>query len=100
MGPAMADTPRNDHVSARSPDYAHQFNPPWALDPARVALVVVDMQYASASRREGLGRLLKDRDQEASGDHRFERIETVVVPTIQALLAFFRERGLDRKSVV
>ena len=89
-----------DYVSARlasgsgSPDYAHQFNPPWTLDPARVALVVVDMQYASASRREGLGRLLKDRDQEASGAYRFDRIETVVVPTIQRLLAFFRERSL------
>jgi len=100
MGPAMTETPRPDHVSARlasgggSPDYARQFNPPWTLDPARTALVVVDMQYASASRREGLGRLLKDREQETSGAYRFERIETVVVPTIQALLAFFRERGL------
>jgi biuret amidohydrolase len=81
-----------DDVSAS--DYAHQFNPPWTLDPARVALVVVDMQYASASRREGLGRLLKDRNQEAMGAYRFERIETVVVPTIQGLLAFFREHGL------
>ena len=88
MKPAMADP------TAVRTDYAHQFNPPWTLDPARVALVVVDMQYASASRREGLGRLLKDRDQEATGAYRFERIESVVVPTIQTLLAFFRERGL------
>lgn len=84
-----------DDVSpTAAPDYARQFNPPWALDPARVALVVVDMQYASASRREGLGRLLKDRDQEGSGAYRFERIESVVVPTIQRLLAFFREHRL------
>jgi nicotinamidase-related amidase len=84
----------DDHAAATSPDYARQFNAPWALDPARAALVVVDMQYASASRREGLGRLLKDRDQEASGAYRFERIETVVVPTIQGLLAFFRAHRL------
>src|SRR4029453_18033144 len=77
-----------------SPDYAHQFNPPWRLDPARAALVVVDMQYASASRREGLGRLLKDRGQESLGAYRFDRIENVVVPTIQRLLAGFRARGL------
>ena len=75
-------------------DYAHQFNPPWALDPARTALVVVDMQYASASRREGLGRLLKDRGQESMGAYRFDRIENTVVPTIQRLLAGFRARGV------
>ena len=77
-----------------SSDYAHQFNPPWTLDPARSALVVVDMQYASASRREGLGRLLKDRGQESMGAYRFDRIENTVVPTIQRLLAGFRARGV------
>jgi nicotinamidase-related amidase len=75
-------------------DYAHQFNPPWTLDPARVALIVVDMQYASASRREGLGRLLEDRGQAALGAWRFDRIDTVVVPAIQRVLAFFRAHGL------
>jgi biuret amidohydrolase len=96
MDPAInhALLPRRLRYYWREMDYAHQFNAPWALDPARAALVVVDMQYASASRREGLGRLLKDRDQEPQGAYRFERIETVVVPTIQGLLAFFREHGL------
>jgi len=75
-------------------DYAHQFNPGFALDPGRVALVVVDMQYASASRQEGLGRLLKGRGEEATGAPRFDRIEQVVVPTIQRLLDFFRAHGL------
>ena len=36
-------------------DYAHQFNPGFGLDPRTVALVVVDMQYASGSRDHGLG---------------------------------------------
>jgi nicotinamidase-related amidase len=77
-----------------SPDYAQQFNPGFRLDPARVALVVVDMQYASGSRHEGLGRLLKDQGREGQGTERFDRIETVLVPTIRSLLAAFRERSL------
>lgn len=80
--------------SAVAGDYAHQFNAPFPLVPARVALVVVDMQYASASREHGLGRFLAERGQEALGQPRFDRIERVVVPTIQRLLAAFRRRGL------
>jgi biuret amidohydrolase len=79
---------------ATAADYAHQFNPGFALDPHTVALVVVDMQYASGSRDHGLGRGLKARGQEALGAYRFDRIERTVVPTIQRLLAFFRDRGL------
>ena len=75
-------------------DYAAQFNPGFALEPARAALVVVDMQYASASRQAGLGRLLKEQGNEAQGAYRFDRIESVVVPTIQRLLEFFRSHGL------
>lgn len=71
-------------------DYAAQFNPGFALEPERVALVVVDMQYASASRQDGLGRLLTEQGRAAQGAYRFDRIEGVVVPTIQRLLAFFR----------
>ena len=75
-------------------DYAHQFNPGFALDPRTVALVVVDMQYASGSRDHGLGRNLKARGQEALGAYRFDRIERTVIPAIQRLLAFVRARGL------
>jgi hypothetical protein len=80
--------------AAPGADYAHQFNPPFALAPGQAALVVVDMQYASGSRDHGLGRALKERGQEALGAYRFDRIERVVVPTIQRLLAFFRAHGL------
>jgi len=75
-------------------DYAHQFNPGFELDPRTVALVVVDMQYASGSRDHGLGRNLKTRGQEGLGAYRFDRIERTVIPTIQRLLAAFRTRGL------
>jgi len=77
-----------------APDYAAQFNPGFALDPARTALVVVDMQYASASRQEGLGRLLKEQGNEAQGAYRFDRIERTVVPAIQRLVEFFRAHQL------
>ena len=79
---------------ATASDYAHQFNPGFVLDPRTVALVVVDMQYASGSRDHGLGRNLKTRGQEALGAYRFDRIERTVIPAIQRLLAFFRARGL------
>ena len=75
-------------------DYAHQFNPGFGLEPRTVALVVVDMQYASGSRDHGLGRGLKARGQEALGAYRFDRIEQTVVPTIQRLLAYFRQHRL------
>ena len=81
-------------VEQRAADYAGQFNPGFALDPPRTALVVVDMQYASACRHTGLGRLLAAQGNQAQGAYRFDRIETVVVPAIARLLAFFRERGL------
>jgi hypothetical protein len=60
---------------ATAADYAHQFNPGFALDPRTVALVVVNMQYASGSRDHGLGRGLKARGEEALGAYRFDRIE-------------------------
>jgi len=75
-------------------DYASLFNGGFSLDPARIALVVVDMQYASGSRELGLGRLLRERGEEISGAWRFDRIEKVVVPAIQRLLDFFRAHGL------
>jgi nicotinamidase-related amidase len=75
-------------------DYARQFNPGFALDPSAVALVVVDMQYASGSRQHGLGRALASRGQAPLGAARFDRIEGTVVPAIQRLLAFFRAHRL------
>jgi nicotinamidase-related amidase len=96
-GPGASTSPRPSPrrgEGGASPDYAGQFNPGFRLDPAKVALVVVDMQYASGSRHEGLGRLLKDQGREAQGTERFDRIETVLVPTIRSLLDAFRTRGL------
>jgi len=76
------------------PDYASQFSLKFEPIPGETALLVIDMQYASAHRDTGLGRLLKERGQEATGQYRFDRIEQVVVPHIQQQLAFFRKNRL------
>jgi nicotinamidase-related amidase len=87
----MPDQPIPDSAAR---DYASLFNPPFELDRHSVALVVVDMQYASASRRDGLGALLKAKGLDDRGTYRFDRIEQVVTPTIQRLLVTFRRGKL------
>jgi len=84
----------NQPISDDGRDYATLFNPPFALERRGVALVVVDMQYASASRSHGLGALLKAKGLEGRAAYRFDRIEQVVTPTIQRLLAAFRRGNL------
>ncbi|MBI4636451.1 MAG: isochorismatase family protein [Candidatus Rokubacteria bacterium] len=90
------ELPWEDGGPALQADYAAAFNPAFALDPERLALVVVDMQYASASRDEGLGRFLRERGQTTLGAYRFDRIERIIVPTIRRLLDVFRAHGLRR----
>jgi nicotinamidase-related amidase len=75
-------------------DYAHAFEPAFQLDGRRTALLVVDMQYATASRLHGLGRLLADQGRAIDGAYRFSRIEDVVVPGVSRLLAAFRTHRL------
>jgi nicotinamidase-related amidase len=71
-------------------EHTHRFE----LEPATSALAVIDMQYASACRTTGFGRWLAERGRADEGAYRFDRIETLVVPNISRLLAFFRENGL------
>lgn len=63
------------------------------------ALVVVDMQYASACRHTGLGRWLSEHGRKPEGDYRFDRIENLVVPNIQQLLDVWRTHDLPRVFV-
>ena len=60
--------------------------------PARAALLLIDMQYATGSRDGALGRKLAAQKSNA-GDYRFERIESMVLPNTQRLLAGFRAAG-------
>lgn len=69
---------------------------PVDLDPKSVALVIVDMQYASACRETGFGRWLASEGRAAEGSYRFDRIEQLLVPNIGRLLAFFRAHDLQR----
>ncbi|WP_208539299.1 cysteine hydrolase family protein [Algihabitans albus] len=73
--------------------YIDVLNHEFRLTRGSCALLVVDMQYASGSRRHGLGKWLADQGKLADADYRFDRIETVVVPGIQRLLEAFRSAG-------
>ncbi len=75
-------------------DYANLFHAGFSLDPAKTALFVIDMQYATACRTTGLGKLLSESGQEELGSYRFNRIEKSVVPNISSLLGFFRRHRL------
>jgi biuret amidohydrolase len=90
-------TAREAPPAVRHPtDAVAQFTMPIALDPPSTALVIVDMQYASACRSTGLGRWLAQLGRADEGNYRFDRIERLLVPNIAKLLAFFREHGLRR----
>ncbi len=67
---------------------------PFTLEPNSTALVIVDMQYASASRTTGRGKAAKEVGQAEAIEYRFSRIENVVIPNIQKLLDFFRKNKL------
>lgn len=73
-------------------DYIRAFMTERAVDFARAALIVVDMQYATGHREGALGRRLAEEGSNVAG-YRFGRIESLVVPNIQRLLSGFRARG-------
>jgi nicotinamidase-related amidase len=77
-------------------DILTEHGKPFVLVPSRCALIVIDMQYASASRKWGLGALLDHEGRADEGEYRFSRIEQVVLPNIIALLRYFRVNGLAR----
>ncbi|MFQ5998246.1 MAG: cysteine hydrolase family protein [Candidatus Bathyarchaeia archaeon] len=74
-------------------DWLLQYTPKIELDASSTALVIVDMQYASASRSKGLGRLLAERGLAHLGEYRFNRLDKIV-PNILKLLEFFRAKKL------
>jgi nicotinamidase-related amidase len=79
--------PTNDYISDLSASFE--------IDPAKAALIVVDMQDATGSRKAGLGkRLTEEGKLDTLARERFDRIENVVVPNLRRMLAFFREKGL------
>ncbi len=77
-----------------SPDAVGEHTLAFKLEPERTALVVIDMQYASACRDTGLGRWLAENGRSEEGAYRFDRIEQLLVPNITRLLNAFRAAGL------
>jgi nicotinamidase-related amidase len=75
-------------------DYISDYTATFGLEPDSTALIVVDMQYASAYRHAGLGKRLMDEGKDELVAYRFDRIENVVVPTIKRLVTFSRENHL------
>jgi nicotinamidase-related amidase len=64
------------------------------LDPRRTALLVIDMQNYDANRQWALIGTRGTGTPSDSADYYYSRIEGTVVPSIQRLLAFFRQRAL------
>ena len=73
-----------------SPDYIRDYMAERIVDPARCALVIIDMQYATGSRQGALGLKLAAQGSNV-GDYRFERIERLVLPHTLALRERFRK---------
>lgn len=71
-------------------NYVDEFTPPIAVNQANTALVVIDMQYASGSRHKGLGAYLAKHGRMGEAKYRFDRIDTLIIPNTQKLLAAWR----------
>jgi len=81
-------------MSTLKDDYFAKYPVTFTLDPKKAALICVDIQYGSASRSTGLGKLLAQEGANHLGSYRFDRIENFVVPNVQKLQAFFRANAL------
>lgn len=63
------------------------------IDPARTALIIIDMQYLDAHRDYGLGSRLKENHPEV-WSYYFDRVDKYVVPNTRRLLDEFRIRKM------
>ena len=75
-----------------STDYIRDYMAERPVDPARSALVIIDMQYATGSRQGALARKLAEQGSSV-GDYRFDRIERFVLPHTLLLRERFRAAG-------
>ncbi|MEM9146220.1 MAG: cysteine hydrolase [Pseudomonadota bacterium] len=75
-----------------APDYAQSFMAERPLLPARAALVIIDMQYATAHREGPLAARMVA-EGEGTTDWRFQRIHGQVIPNLQRLSGAMRVAG-------
>jgi nicotinamidase-related amidase len=69
-------------------DYITAYMTERKVEPARAALLIIDMQYATGSRQGALGQKLLA-EGSSLGNYRFDRIEQSVLPSVQRLRARF-----------
>ena len=75
-----------------SADYVGEFNAERITEPARSALVIVDMQYATGHRTGALAQKMQAEGNSVT-DWRFDRIESLVIPNTQRLIKAMRAAG-------
>jgi nicotinamidase-related amidase len=80
-------------MSEHHPTFIDSFTRPIEIVPATSALLVVDMQNATGNRSMGLGKLLQEQGRGDTAAYRFERIDNLLVPNIQRLIAACRSTG-------
>jgi nicotinamidase-related amidase len=73
-------------------DYIRAFMSERAIEPARAALLIIDMQNATGARDGPLGQRLRA-EGSSLGDYRFDRIERLVTPNALRLRERFRALG-------
>ena len=75
------------------PSFIDKFSQQFTLEPKRTALLVIDMQNATGNRHMGLGKLLAEQGNSESAQYRFDRIDNLLIPNIQKLIAGFKQAG-------
>ena len=75
------------------PSFIDHFSQQFTLDPKETALLIIDMQNATGNRSMGLGKLLAEHGTSESAQYRFDRIDQMLIPNIQKLIAGFRAAG-------
>ena len=69
------------------PSFIDKFSQEFSLEPSRTALLIIDMQNATGNREMGLGKLLAEQGNIESAQYRFDRIENLLIPNTQRLIA-------------
>ena len=76
-------------------DYAPELTATFTVEPASTALVLVDLQYASAWRTTGVGKKMADEGKADVVKWRFDRVEQVVLPNVKKLIDFFHKHNME-----
>ena len=84
---------KEDQPAMSQPSFIDKFSQQFSMEPSRTALLIIDMQNATGNREMGLGKLLAEQGNIESAQYRFDRIENLLIPNIQRLIAGFRDAG-------